>query len=624
MSIVKFTEWLYRIACDGAKPLFLFALLVLFSHLSHATVTITDSANKFDQYSIGYLYDADQSKTIDEISQTTFTQQIPNQFALGYHSGAAWFKLTVQNNSQEEYFILNLTEPFWTTFDLFEHKDNQWQVRKNGLDISLADREIKNAMPTFSIQVKSGQSKTIYIRGTTVSSFIGAIQIFTQNEYYRPGRMSIAKTYNTYSGVLIFIMLLTGFLYFVMHERIYLYYIGYVLSFIVWINVQNGNYLYAGIPGWIHALHAIGALVVFFLVLFTYEILDLKHKSPKVAQLFRLSAIVIILCSILISMDLPHINLFFNIFSSLFFTLLLVTAIRAWISNYFVRARYYLIALAIYMPTMALMTMTYNGLLPNIDVTRYAFAFGSLVEIVFFSFILVSHYYDTRQKSLQMQQELLTEREQQAERLESEVQKRTVELFNINEELRHQTDELEKTKQRLTVEATTDSLSKLYNRRHFLQLSIPAFDESIAYEKPLSLLMIDLDRFKGINDNFGHQNNYNSIPEKATDWTGDQPLTDRIQQLSGATCFIGLSSGLSWLSWAIGVPTVLISGFTKEYNEFDTSYRVINTNVCNGCWNDVKEDFDKNNWMWCPRHKDFECSKQITPQMVIDQLNKIL
>ena len=124
--------------------------------------------------------------------------------------------------------------------------------------------------------------------------------------------------------------------------------------------------------------------------------------------------------------------------------------------------------------------------------------------------------------------------------------------------------------------------------------------------------------------NFGNGDNFNNTPEKAIDWTGDQPLTERIQQLSGATCFVGLSSGLSWVSWATGVPTVLISGFTKEYNEFDTPYRVINKDVCNGCWNDAKEDFDKNNWMWCPRHKDFECSKQITPQMVIDQLDKIL
>ena len=36
----------------------------------------------------------------------------------------------------------------------------------------------------------------------------------------------------------------------------------------------------------------------------------------------------------------------------------------------------------------------------------------------------------------------------------------------------------------------------------------------------------------------------------------------------------------------------------------------------------MKEDFNKEDWMWCPRHKDFECSKEITPEMVIDKLNK--
>ena len=203
-------------------------------------------------------------------------------------------------------------------------------------------------------------------------------------------------------------------------------------------------------------------------------------------------------------MQIPNANLFFNIFSSLFFLLLLFTSIRAWISDYFIRARYYLIALVIYMPTMALMTLTYNGLLPNVDLTRYAFTVGSIIEILFFSFILVSHYYDTRQQKIQIQKELLFEKEQQAEHLEREVEKRTTELYNINEQLRLQAVELEKSKKRLTIEATTDSLSTLYNRRHFLQLAIPIFNDSKESKKIMSLLMIDIDRFKGINDNFGH------------------------------------------------------------------------------------------------------------------------
>jgi autotransporter strand-loop-strand O-heptosyltransferase len=85
-----------------------------------------------------------------------------------------------------------------------------------------------------------------------------------------------------------------------------------------------------------------------------------------------------------------------------------------------------------------------------------------------------------------------------------------------------------------------------------------------------------------------------------------------------------LSSGLSWLAWGVNKPVILISGFTEEFNEFETPYRVINKNVCNGCWNDVSCKFDKGDWMWCPRNKDFECTKKIYPQDVIDVINKII
>jgi diguanylate cyclase (GGDEF)-like protein len=53
--------------------------------------------------------------------------------------------------------------------------------------------------------------------------------------------------------------------------------------------------------------------------------------------------------------------------------------------------------------------------------------------------------------------------------------------------------------------ATTDGMTGIYNRRHFLTLADREWARASRYGRPVSFLMIDIDSFKSINDNFGHQ-----------------------------------------------------------------------------------------------------------------------
>jgi autotransporter strand-loop-strand O-heptosyltransferase len=125
----------------------------------------------------------------------------------------------------------------------------------------------------------------------------------------------------------------------------------------------------------------------------------------------------------------------------------------------------------------------------------------------------------------------------------------------------------------------------------------------------------------------GHGLIWNHIPHGVEDETGDRPLQERARWLKHAEFFVGLSSGLSWLAWASGIPVVLISGFTHPTNEFDTPYRVINYHACNSCWNDVRVRFDHKDFLWCPRHKDtsrqFECTRLITGEQVKGAIKRI-
>ena len=120
---------------------------------------------------------------------------------------------------------------------------------------------------------------------------------------------------------------------------------------------------------------------------------------------------------------------------------------------------------------------------------------------------------------------------------------------------------------------------------------------------------------------------WNHIPHGAEDQTGDRPLTERARWIKHAHAFIGLSSGLAWLAWAVGTPVVMISGFTHPLNEFATPYRVINYHACNSCWNDPRVRFDHTDFLWCPRHKDtprqFECTRLITAEQVKTAVKRV-
>ncbi len=64
--------------------------------------------------------------------------------------------------------------------------------------------------------------------------------------------------------------------------------------------------------------------------------------------------------------------------------------------------------------------------------------------------------------------------------------------------------------------ATIDGLTELYNRRHFHVLAGAEWSRFQRYHRPLSLVAIDIDHFKSINDRFGHD-----MGDRVLAWIGE-------------------------------------------------------------------------------------------------------
>jgi len=92
---------------------------------------------------------------------------------------------------------------------------------------------------------------------------------------------------------------------------------------------------------------------------------------------------------------------------------------------------------------------------------------------------------------------LLDQQQQSQDLLEERVQERTLELHIALQELEETNQELEK-------KNTLDELTGLFNRRFYDQKIIAEYRRSKRNLTPLSLIIIDIDFFKVVNDSYGH------------------------------------------------------------------------------------------------------------------------
>lgn len=102
----------------------------------------------------------------------------------------------------------------------------------------------------------------------------------------------------------------------------------------------------------------------------------------------------------------------------------------------------------------------------------------------------------------------------------------------------------------------------------------------------------------------------------------DTSMESTMNFIHHAEFFIGLSSGLSWLAWAMGKHVFMIANFSKDGHEFTSDCtRITNTDVCHGCWNNPMFKFNRGDWYYCPEHEDtprhFECHRGINAEKVI-------
>ncbi|WP_374347637.1 diguanylate cyclase [Chitinimonas sp.] len=111
-----------------------------------------------------------------------------------------------------------------------------------------------------------------------------------------------------------------------------------------------------------------------------------------------------------------------------------------------------------------------------------------------------------RMQATQAQFELAeTERERDfARKQQGESERARQALEALNAELKSKIDEIEALQSKLRAQAIRDPLTNLYNRRYLQEVLNKDLSQAERRNSPLCVVMLDLDYFKAVNDQYGH------------------------------------------------------------------------------------------------------------------------
>jgi len=455
----------------------------------------------------------------------------------GYVDGAMWLRLRLRSDlAAASDWRLELD---YASLDHATLYDDAGGVQVAGDRTAIADRPVVHRNPVFRVSLAPGESRELLLRVRSDGSL-------TLNPSLWRADAFATHSANSYAAqALFFGMLLAlagyNFLLFVaLRDRAYLLYVLFVLGVGVGIaSIQGiaGQYLWPESVEWSNrALVASFALSGIVGPLFAREFLATAQHSPRwhwalgVGAAAHVGVLAIGLWAPLrLGMQTMSVSTLLNCL------LMLGCGIDCWrrgISG----ARLFVLAWVSLLMGGVLMALRNFGLLPTHFITLHGMQVGSALEMLLLSFALADRFDKLKRErasaqaaALSAQQALVVSLQRHERELEQRVTERTEALAAANAKLR--------------VLAMQDALTSLANRGALYAHLDEALRRARSHAQPLTLLLIDLDGFKAVNDRFGHEAGDHLLREVAERLRAVTRPEDLLARLGGDE-FVLVAEGL--------------------------------------------------------------------------------
>lgn len=412
-----------------------------------------------------YFEDVNGSLSLSEIlklPKNAFTPLNKAVSSNGFTDSAFWYRLKVNNTTNSTLSRLIVFEPAWLdniTLTVIA-SDGEMKSYEGGMLLPYRMRSVDHHLINFKHTFKEGIS-TIYVRVKTRDPFIFSMSMMDESSYFRKQSHKSIFIGFIFGGIMV-IMFYNFFLYLGTRKRYYLYYVLSLSLFILMNATYNGytfTYLFADHPHiqkWAQSTTIY--IFVASLLLFAREFLNLKEKHPVLSYITLYQIVIVgllLVCLPLVCGYSCHI-LFAILSVILAVTSIFAMSVYAWYNGN-KTVRFFTIASASGLLGAVITILTVMSLIPYTYLTYKAADIGMYLDVLFLSLAL-------------------PDKMKQIDKEKSIAQK----------------------------EAKTDALTGLLNLRAYKHISASEYQRLVRNIHPFSVIMIDIDDFKTVNDSYGH------------------------------------------------------------------------------------------------------------------------
>lgn len=450
---------------------------------------------------------------------------------LGYQRHAYWIRLDFHSAPDlPADWLLEQANPLIDSLNVYLFQagvlKQSWQT---GDRVPFHQRPLTNSTFVFPLNLEPDTPYQLIMRVQNTEAMDLRFSLMSKSTFdiYNTNR---ALLDGVFFGFLIIMAAYSFALFLNLWDRTYLYYVAYVLSMLLFFLSQQGYLYQFFIPQQVLLNHYgaawVSLLIFISIALFFREFLALPTKVPRIWSIYKALLLAHALsCAALPFFDYQTVILVMVVNTSVS-TLLAAASIIHLSLKGSRSAQIVLVGWALLISCLMLFVAARLGVFYNEFMADYGLRLGISFEILIFSFGLSFRINQERQeKALALQQmnqervervraqELALEKEiiakdakehalqleiKQRENLEQLVADRT-------RELERTLANLEKANQELESLSTQDTLTGICNRRAFNKQFEEYWYQSHFHHQPLSLLVVDIDHFKRINDDRGHQ-----------------------------------------------------------------------------------------------------------------------